>query len=211
MIRAVVIGTGFGCVTHVRALRAAGIEVVALVGRDPDEDDRRGPRCSTSRSRLTSVDEALALDGVDAVTIATPPHTHAEIALGGHRRRQAPHLREALRPRRRRGPQRCCAAAEEAGIVHLLGCEFRWDAGPGRSRPSGRVRRDRRGAHGDRDPPRTAAGGSARRRCRTGGPTIDQGGGWLGAHGSQLIDQLRVTLGEFESVSASLPHIARRT
>jgi predicted dehydrogenase len=38
----------------------------------------------------------------------------------------------------------------------------------------------------------------------------DQGGGWLGAHGSQLIDQLRVTLGEFESVSASLPRVADR-
>ena len=35
-----------------------------------------------------------------------------------------------------------------------------------------------------------------------------QGGGWLGAHGSQLIDQIRVTLGEFESVAASLPHVA---
>ena len=36
----------------------------------------------------------------------------------------------------------------------------------------------------------------------------DQGGGWLGAHGSQVIDQIRVTLGEFESVCASLPHVA---
>ena len=25
-----------------------------------------------------------------------------------------------------------------------------------------------------------------------------QGGGWLGAHGSQVIDQIRVTLGEFD-------------
>jgi ribosomal protein S11 len=32
---AVVAGTGFGCVTHVRALRAAGFEVRAIVGRDP--------------------------------------------------------------------------------------------------------------------------------------------------------------------------------
>ena len=38
----------------------------------------------------------------------------------------------------------------------------------------------------------------------------DQGGGWLGAHGSQLIDQIRVTLGEFQSVCASLPHVADR-
>jgi predicted dehydrogenase len=33
------------------------------------------------------------------------------------------------------------------------------------------------------------------------------GGGWLGAHGSQVIDQVRVTLGEFAGVSASLVHV----
>ena len=36
------------------------------------------------------------------------------------------------------------------------------------------------------------------------------GGGWLGAHGSQLIDQIRVTLGDFAGVSASLTHIVER-
>ena len=38
----VVFGTGFGCVTHVRALRAAGFDVVALVGQRPGQDG--GPR-----------------------------------------------------------------------------------------------------------------------------------------------------------------------
>jgi len=33
-IGAVVVGTGFGLFTHVRALRDAGIEVRAIVGRD---------------------------------------------------------------------------------------------------------------------------------------------------------------------------------
>jgi predicted dehydrogenase len=35
-----------------------------------------------------------------------------------------------------------------------------------------------------------------------------QGGGWLGAQGSHAIDQIRTTLGEFDTVSASLPHVA---
>jgi predicted dehydrogenase len=35
-----------------------------------------------------------------------------------------------------------------------------------------------------------------------------QGGGWLGAQASHVVDQVRTTLGEFESVSASLPHVA---
>jgi predicted dehydrogenase len=33
------------------------------------------------------------------------------------------------------------------------------------------------------------------------------GGGWLGAHGSQVIDQVRVTAGELAAVSASLPRL----
>ncbi|HUH94123.1 MAG TPA: Gfo/Idh/MocA family oxidoreductase, partial [Casimicrobiaceae bacterium] len=37
-----------------------------------------------------------------------------------------------------------------------------------------------------------------------------QGGGWLGAHGSHLIDQVRSTLGEFAGVSASLRCLGER-
>jgi predicted dehydrogenase len=206
MIRAVVIGTGFGCVTHVRALREAGIEVVALVGRDPEKTKTRAALVGVPLA-LTSADEAFALEAVDAVTIATPPHTHAELALaaiaaGKHVVCEKPFARDAAEGRR------VLAAAEEAGIVHLLGCEFRWDAGQ-----AGLARAVASGAIGE---PRMAtvmlhvpllADRSA--EVPAWWADVDQGGGWLGAHGSQLIDQLRVTLGEFESVSASLPHIAR--
>src|SRR3954453_17915546 len=40
----VVVGTGFGCVTHVRALRAAGFDVKAVVGRDPARTAERAKR-----------------------------------------------------------------------------------------------------------------------------------------------------------------------
>jgi predicted dehydrogenase len=36
------------------------------------------------------------------------------------------------------------------------------------------------------------------------------GGGWFGAHGSQVIDQLRVTLGEIAGVSATLTRVGTR-
>ena len=39
-----VIGTGFGCLTHVRAFRAAGFDVPVLVGRDPDKTAERAQR-----------------------------------------------------------------------------------------------------------------------------------------------------------------------
>ena len=101
MIRAAVIGTGFGCVTHVRALRGAGIEVAAVVGRDLEKTKTRAALFDVPLA-FSSVDEALGLEDLDAVTIATPPHTHAEIALkaiaaGKHL------ICEALRSRHRRG------------------------------------------------------------------------------------------------------------
>jgi predicted dehydrogenase len=36
------------------------------------------------------------------------------------------------------------------------------------------------------------------------------GGGWLGAHGSHLVDQVRTWLGEFSSLSAVLPMVSAR-
>ena len=41
---AVVVGTGFGSRVHVPALRNAGFEVVAMVGRDPERTGRRAER-----------------------------------------------------------------------------------------------------------------------------------------------------------------------
>ena len=86
MSGAVVIGTGFGCITHVRALRAAGFEVVALVGRDEDKTARRAGLLGVPVS-LSSVDEALAprRGGCGDCGYPAPyPRTHR---TGRHRRR----------------------------------------------------------------------------------------------------------------------------
>lgn len=74
---AVIVGSGFGVVTHVRALRTAGFDWLALVGRDSQKTVERAALANIPLA-LTSLPEALALPGVDAVAIATPPHSHAE-------------------------------------------------------------------------------------------------------------------------------------
>src|SRR5437868_10078429 len=122
-----VVGTGFGCLTHVRALRNAGFEVDALVGRDPVRTTERAARADVA-SATTSLAEALDLPGVDAVAVATPPHTHAPIVLaalaaGKHVVCEKPFARDAAEG------QRMLDAAERAGVVHLLGTEFRWSTG----------------------------------------------------------------------------------
>lgn len=79
-MRAAVIGSNWGAV-HVAALRAAGVEVVALLGRDPagiSEAAQRleVPRAATDIPHLA----ALARDpGLDLITVAAPPATHAPI------------------------------------------------------------------------------------------------------------------------------------
>jgi predicted dehydrogenase len=203
----IVAGTGFGCITHVRALRAAGFEVIGLVGRDAEKTADRA-RIFDIPNALTSFDDALALPNVAAVTIATPPHTHAPLALaaiaaGKHVICEKPFARDAAEGRT------VLAAAEAAGIVHLLGTEFRWD--PGQATLARAV------AGGAVGEPRLAtvilhvpmlADDSA--EVPAWWADTGSGGGWLGAHGSQVIDQLRVTLGEFDGVSASLPLVADR-
>jgi predicted dehydrogenase len=204
---AVVVGTGFGVLTHLRALRAAGFDVRALVGRDPEKTVERAERFGVARG-FTSLSEALALPGVEVVAVATPPHTHAPlvleaIAAGKHVVCEKPFARDAAEGRT------MLDAAEAAGIVHLLGTEFRWASGQALA-----TRAVRDGAIGE---PRLATflfqmPALADPKAEVPGWWGDaaQGGGWLGAYASHVIDQVRTTLGEFEGVSASLSVVSDR-
>lgn len=77
-----VVGSGFGARVHVPALRAAGFDVVALVGRNPEKTARRAERFGIPHV-YTSLADALARPDIAVVTIATPPDTHAALAIEG--------------------------------------------------------------------------------------------------------------------------------
>ena len=204
---AIVVGTGFGVRVHVPALRAAGFEVRALVGRDPERTASRAARLGVPQV-CTSLGEALAIPGVEAVTIASPPSTHAEIvaevaAAGRHVLCEKPFAIDGAEARA------MLAAVERAGVTHLVGHEFRWN--PERILVA-RAIRD--GAIGE---PRTFS------LVMYSGLVADpakampewwfdetRGGGWLGASGSHLVDQLRTWLGEVAAVSAALPVVSAR-
>ena len=203
----VVVGTGFGCLTHVRALRAAGFEVLAVVGRDPERTARRAQLFDVPRA-LTSLTEALALPNAVAVTIATPPHTHAALAheaidAGRHVLCEKPLAAD------RTEAVAMLEAAERAGVVALLGTEFRFDTGQAlmaRAVQDGMVGEPRLIdvllhvpvlADPDSEVPAWWA-------------DTDQGGGWLGAHGSQVIDQVRALGVEIEAVSATITSVVDR-
>jgi len=204
---AVVVGTGFGCRVHVPALRAAGFEVVALVGADPDRTVRRAERSGVPRSG-TDLGEALVLDGVVAVTVATPPHTHAALSIaaanaGKHVICEKPFALDAVEARA------MLAAAEAAGVTHLVGHEFRW--APERAVAARAI------ATGAIGTPRFASFvqyvplvADPETKVPRWWFDEESGGGWLGASGSHIVDQIRTWLGEIESVSATLSVVSAR-
>jgi predicted dehydrogenase len=196
-----IVGTGIGAIVHVPVARAAGLTVQALVGRDQAKTEQRAALLGIPHA-CTALDEALAVPGVDVVTVATPPFTHPEIthraiAAGKHVICEKPLGRdtaEALALLR---------AAEHAGIVHLFGTEFRFFT------PNALLERVvREGRIGE---PRFAF---FRAQMDTlADPTTEapewffdaeRGGSWLVGAGSHVLDQIRWMLGEFDQVSATL-------
>lgn len=204
---ALVVGTGFGCRIHVPALRAAGFEVVGLVGNSRERTAKRAEASGIPRV-FTDLDEAIRKTGAVAVTIATPPHTHAALTLtaishGCHVICEKPMASSATEARA------MLAAAEQAGVTHLMGNQFRWQ--PDRAIV---VRALAEGLIGE---PRFLTLASymplvASPEAKMPGWWFDEGagGGWLGAHGSHIVDQVRSWLGEFSSVSAVLPTVSAR-
>jgi predicted dehydrogenase len=200
-IPALVVGTGFGCRIHVPALRAAGFEVVGLVGATPERLARRAEQNGIART-FTDLDDAIEKTGAKVVTIATPPSTHAKLTLiaiahGCHVVCEKPFAFDAAEA------QAMLDAAEQAGVFHMVAHEFRWlpdRALFGRAIAEGMI--------GD---PRFLVMDQFIPFCADPETPLPKwwfdkasGGGWLGAGGSHLMDQVRAWLGEFESLSANL-------
>src|SRR5262245_22807075 len=204
---AVVAGTGFGCRVHVPALRNAGFDVLALVGRDAARTERRAYRLGVEHA-CTSLGDALELEGVDAVTIATPPDAHAPLAMeaceaGRHVLCEKPFALDSVEA------ELMLAAAERARVTHLVGHEFRW--APDRAMVARAIAA---GAIGE---PRTFSLISYVPLVADPAAPMPEwwfdasrGGGWLGASGSHLVDQVRTWFGDIAAVSAALPRVGAR-
>jgi len=204
-IRAIVVGTGFGCRIHVPALRAAGFDVVALVGSDPKRTAERAEQNAVAGS-FTDLGEAISATGAEVVTIATPPHTHCALAIEAFRRGchvlcEKPFARDSAEA------HAMLAAARESGRIHLLGNEFRFlpqRATVARAIGEGLIGAPRFGSFIQ------IAGFVKEWENDFPDWWFDpaEGGGWLGASGSHAIDQIRLWLGEFETVSASMANVS---
>ncbi len=201
------VGTGFGTRVHVPALRAAGFDVIGLVGRDPERTQRRAERLAVPLA-LTDLDVALARPDVAAVSVATPPHTHAAVVVAAAQAGKHVLCEKPFALNSGEATQ-MLAAADQAGVTHLVGNEFRFAperAVIGRAIDEGRLG-DVRILSLVQFVPLVADPGA-----RTPPWWFDPaaGGGWLGASGSHVVDQVRAWLGDFEEVSANLSVVSDR-
>jgi predicted dehydrogenase len=204
----IVTGTGFGCRVHVPALRAAGFEVVGLVGTRADKVERKAAE-SGIPAFFTDLDRAIEQTGANVVTVATTPATHASLALkaiahGCHVLCEKPFAFNAAEG------ATLLEAAERAGIVHMVAHEFRWlpeRALFGRAIAEGLIGEPRFLVMDQFIP------FCAHPEVRLPKWWFDEraGGGWLGASGSHLLDQIRAWLGDFQSVSAKLMIVSDRS
>jgi predicted dehydrogenase len=122
VIRAAVVGLGFGARVHVPGLRSLeGVEVVAVCARHGA--DAVAERLGVARA-YASWNELLAEEALDLLTVAAPPGVQAEIARAALERR-LPVLCE--KPLGRTADEAAALAelAAEAGVPTLVDFEFR--------------------------------------------------------------------------------------
>jgi predicted dehydrogenase len=200
--RVAVVGTNFGCQAHVRALRAAGFEVNALVGRDAKRTRERAQAFDVPDA-LTSFEKALEIPGLDAVAISSPPETHKPLALQALARRKHVLCEKPL-ALTAGDAREMLDAARRAGVVHMVEHQFRF-----RPHEIALRRAIQSGALGElRNATFVLDASICADPARMGIPEwwyeSRRGGGWLRNLASHVIDLIRYTLGEFEAVSADL-------
>lgn len=204
-LRAVVAGTGFGCRIQVPALRGAGFDVAALIGTNAARTAERASANGVKES-FTDLDTAISQTGADLVVISSPPFTHAPlvhraIARGCHVLCEKPFTKDQAEA------QSLLDAANAAGVVHVLGNEFRFM--PERPAVARAI------ADGLIGEPRFATFVQINGFLKSFAEEFPdwwfdpaQGGGWLGTSASHAVDQIRNFLGEFESISGSLKNVS---
>lgn len=203
MTSVVVVGTSFGGRVHVPALKAAGFDVVALVGQNSERTAARAKALGVPHA-FTSLDEALSLPGIEAVTVSTPPDQHVgpvlkAIAAGKHVLAEKPFALDAV------DGQRMYDAAVEAGVVHMCCFEFRWmpnEALCWRAISEGLLGKVSVATCIQFSP--LVAGGVHKAFNEDWWFDRGRGGGIFNASGSHYIDRFRTWLGEVEAVSAHL-------
>lgn len=123
-IRVGIVGLGFGQTVHIPGFRAvSNVDIVAIASKRYDvakgvAKEYGVPLC------FSSWQEMLSEPGIDAVSIATPPAIHSEIALASMAARKAVLCEKPLALNSTTAAT-MLAAARNSGLVHAINFEFR--------------------------------------------------------------------------------------
>jgi predicted dehydrogenase len=182
-MKASVIGTGFGSKVVAVMYQKAGIEVVEIAS---PRDDAAVKRCCTAK--------------VDFVSIHSPPFMHrAHVLLALENKRNVvcdkPFGKSAAEARE------MLAAAEAAGVIHLLNFEFRQED----QREKIQELLDQGAIGKPHHIQWNAIMSWSRAPLRRYGWLWNRelGGGWVGAFGSHVIDAMRCWFGEIATASGT--------
>jgi predicted dehydrogenase len=123
-LRIGVAGVGFGALVHIPAFQSEGLEVVAVSARRQARADEAA-RNFGAASAFDSFEAMLASDGLDAVSIVTPPAEHlpmvlAALAAGKHVLCEKPFALNAAEALQMRD------AARASGLTTMVAHEFRF-------------------------------------------------------------------------------------
>jgi predicted dehydrogenase len=196
-VRVAVLGAGFISDYHIAGLLEAGAEVVALSGRRLERAREKAARYGISHVTADHR-ELLARDDVDAVVVATPDATHADIASAAARAGKAVLLQKPM-ARTSAECLRILEAAHAAGVVLCVSFLHRYFEEVAAVREllaAGGLGRIHQVRQRNATPGADWAPWFYRREAVGGGVVLQ-----LGVHG---IDLLRHLFGEIEAVSASV-------
>jgi predicted dehydrogenase len=122
-LRIAVIGTGYAA-EHVRGYRALDDVEVAVVAAGHRASAERFAQEHGIPQVADSFEEAFAVTGLDAVSVASPPATHVEV-VGAALARGLHVLCEKPLGRNATEAQRMLESARAAGVVHAVNYDYR--------------------------------------------------------------------------------------
>ena len=196
-VRIGVIGVGFGATVHIPAFQSEGLEVVAVCAQHQERAEEAARRFGIPHA-YTDYSELIDQAGLDAVSVATMPGLHYEMALaaldaGKHVLCEKPFTVHAGQA------EGLVAKAETSGLAAMMAHEFRF--APQRAYTKHLIDGGYIG-----EPRHLSATLFMSFPQRPGGPRPPSAGssGMLGALGSHYIDCMRDWFGDISSVAGRL-------
>ncbi len=191
-IRVAILGTGWGSRVQVPVFRRAGFEIASLWSPTPANAEAAAREWGVPRVERDPL-AAIARNDVELVSVVTPPHTHAELAVaaldaGKHLLCEKPTALDADEAERM-----AAAAARRPHLIALVDHELRFH--PHRRRLRELLAEGTIGRPLAADASFLGGGRLGDRWPWSWWSRADRGGGILGAAGSHLIDQLHWLLG----------------